>query len=148
MAVQKSLSSRGFVLASILNQTHGDLEIVLKVMDLEDKIEALEAEVLSLRAARSAEEPADLWPEIQFDNPVEIQDIVKEDGETLRFACSEGVWRESLSAATKLDIRAILGEMPKMIGLFPRRVIYQRDGEIRQGEICFWVVPAKDKQES
>jgi hypothetical protein len=148
MAIQKSLSSRGFVLASILNKPHGSLEMVLKVMDLQDKIEALEAEVFSLQDEKRVSLSAELWPEIQFENPVEIQDIVKEDGETLRFACSEGVWRESLSAATKLDIRAILGEMPKMIGYFPRRVIYQKDGEIRQGEMCFWVVPAKDKQES
>jgi hypothetical protein len=143
MAVQKSLSSRGFVLASILNQTHGDLEIVLKVMDLEDKIEALEAEVLSLRAARSAEEPADLWPEIKTPEPIQIAEFVGEDGYLADVPC-EQTWINSLVVATGLDIRLIANGVPHCIGLHRMEVVYREcPSSYLMGTLLVWVIPAK-----
>jgi hypothetical protein len=145
MAVEKTLSARGFVLASILDKPHGSLELVLKIMDLENNVEALQAEIFSLQNEKRVVEKRlaifDEWPDIEMLKPVEIAEFVKEDGETLSQDCSEGVWRQSLSQAAKLDIRAVLGNMPKTIGLFPMRVIYQKDSEIRQGTLHVWVVP-------
>jgi hypothetical protein len=141
MAVDKSLSARGFVLASILDKPNGSLELVLKIMDLENKVEALQAEIFSLQSKKEISLSADEWPDIETLKPVEIDDLVKDDGETLSQECSEGVWRQSLSQAAKLDIRAVLGDMPKTIGLFPMRVIYQKESEIRQGTLPVWVIP-------
>jgi hypothetical protein len=144
MGIQKTLSSRGFVLASILNQPHGSLEMVLKVMDLENKIEALEAEILSLRTARSAEGPADLWPEIKTPEPIQIAEFVGEDG-YLSGSPYEQTWIDSLVAATGLDIRLIANGVPHCIGLHRMQVVY-RDSQSSYliGTLSVWVIPAKD----
>lgn len=148
MSAEKSLSARGFVLASILDKPHGSLELVLKIMDLEDKVEALRDEAFSLQSEKSVVERrlalCEEWPEIKFPEVVQISEWVEKDGETIKKACGEDGWRQSLSQRTKLDIRAVLGEMPKTVGFYISRVIYQRDGEILQGIIKFWVVPVLD----
>jgi hypothetical protein len=129
----KTLSVRGFELASILDKPHGDMQLILKIMDLENKLEAISQGV----------RPVDAWPAISFSKIIEIAEWVLKDGK-IRHPPDEETWILSLTSQTGLDVRAIDGPLPTEVGLFCMRIVYKKDGEIRQGTLRVWVVEAKD----
>lgn len=140
MADQQSLSVRGFKLASILDKKHGELELVLKVMDLENSIAEARNEVASLR------EELHRFSGEELPNSVEIEEFADENGH-LASPPDEHIWVDSLCDKTGLDVRAILSPLPEELGLYSLRIAYKQNGEIAYASQRVWVVPPKLEKE-
>ena len=130
---KKKLSIRGFELVSILDKQHGDMQLILKIMDLENELEAI---------YQGVQQASDAWPEISFAKSIEIAEWVLENGKIADLSLDEETWMLSLTSQTGLDIRAIDGQLPTELGLHRMRIVYKKDGKIQQGTISVWVIPA------
>ena len=131
---KKKLSVRGFELASVLDKQHGDMQLILRIMDLENELEAM---------SQGVQQASDAWPEIYFPKSIDIAEWVLNNGK-IRNPPDEETWMLSLTSQTGLDIRAIDGPLPTEVGLYRMRIVYKKDGEIRQGTVSVWVIPAKE----
>lgn len=135
MSVSQSLSVRGFQLASILDKKHGQLELILKILDLENSIAEARDEVASLRLE------LDRCSEEELLNPVQIEEFANGEG-YLTAPPNESVWIESLSNKTGLDVRAILSPLPEELGLYSFRFAYKQNGEMICASLKVWIIPA------
>lgn len=136
--VTETLSVRGFKLASILDKKHGGLELILKVLDLENALtEAREA----LSKAKDTETRED--EAVEFPDTIKISEFATMDG----FLCSppdEKTWIETLSHRTKLDIRAILSELPTEVGLYRFVFVHKKSHKLLYTEAKVWVIPVRE----
>jgi hypothetical protein len=136
MSVDQSLSVRGFKLASILDKRHGSLELVLKVLDLENDLsetkEALRNALEKIKRGLDSEE----LPE-----SVQLSEFSDDEG-YLKNPPDERTWIESLSLATKLDVRAILSTLPTELGLYPFLFVHKKGDKMLYARVKVWVVPA------
>lgn len=125
-----SLSVRGLQLAKILDKPHGHLELILKILDLENE--------LSLRKIKQVE--ADEACLVLNTIPIEIAEFCDDQGQLECNPMSESVLIESLRNKIGLDIRAILDPLPEELGLYSLRVIYMVKREAIHGMIKVSVV--------
>ena len=138
MAVSQILSVRGFQLASILDKKHGELELVLKIMDLENGITEARNEAASLREELHRFSGEELLP-----NSVEIEEFADEDGH-FTSPPDEHAWIDSLCDKTGLDVRAILSPLPEEVGLYSFRIAYKQNGEMAYALQRVWIISAKN----
>ena len=129
-----SLSFRGFQLVTILEKPHGHLELILKILDLENEIAAM-------RGQQS--EAIEAWP-ILYDKAIEIEEFCDDQGRLECNPLSESVWLESLREKIGLDVRAILDPLPEELGLHLLRVIFIHKLEVIQGTIKVCIIRADD----
>lgn len=126
-----SLSVRGFQLATILEKPHGHLELILKILDLENELAAM----------KNKQGQVEAWPAIN-DNAIYIAEFCDDQGQLECNPMSESVLIESLRNKIGLDIRAILDPLPEELGLYLLRVIYIHKREAIQGTVKVWLVAA------
>lgn len=142
MEAVSSLSSRGFKLASILDKPHGSLELILKVMDLENVLEVtnrqLSDALTKLEASFSEEEISTI---------IEVEEFAEgPNNDRLPNPPDEKAWIETLSRKTGLDIRAILhSDLPAFFGRFAFRVAYKKGEKMQTALLsAVWVVPVSE----
>lgn len=142
MEAVSSLSSRGFKLASILDKPHGSLELILKVMDLENRLEATEKQlsdsIRKLEAASCEEEISDI---------IEVEEFAEgPNSDRLSNPPDEKTWIEALSNKTGLDVRAILhSDLPAFFGRYAFRVVHKKGEKIQTALLsAVWVVPVSE----
>ena len=131
-----SLSVRGFQLAKILEKPHGHLELILKILDLENELAAMKGQ---------QSEAIEAWP-ILYDKAIEIKEFCDDQGRLECNPLSESVWLESLREKIGLDVRGILDPLPEELGLYLLRVIFVHKLEVIQGTIKVLVTKADEKR--
>lgn len=142
MEAVSSLSSRGFKLASILDKPHGSLELILKVMDLENALGAANEELSAVRRKLEA-----TVGEEEISDIIEVEEFAEgPNNDRLSSPPDEKVWIETLSNRTGLDIRAILhSDLPAFVGRFAFRVAYKKGGKMQTALLsAVWVVPVSE----
>jgi hypothetical protein len=131
MNTTDNISTRGLKLARILDSDHGELELILGYIDLENEVE-------ELRKKHVANE--DFWPIIEFGNVIQIEVDTNDEG-FLYKEFNEKTFIESLSAATALDVRIVCSPIPNELGLYIVKTIYKEQDKVLQGTVKLWVVP-------
>lgn len=124
--MSRSISARAEPYIRLLEKPNGAITLILTVLDLEDKVQAQE-----------------LLCE-EFDGSVELQESGDTEGNLCDQDLTEEDWMHSLRLKTKLDVRAIMSELPKAFGLYSFDVTHKQAGALKQMKIKVWVVPATD----
>jgi len=134
----QTLSVRGLKWVSILDKKHGGLELILKVLDLENELAEAREALHKAKDAATCEEEA-----VEFPDAIQISEFAGMDG-TLRNPPNEKIWIESLSQRTKLDIRAILTELPTETGLYRFVFVHKKNLKLLYVAAKVWVVPVQE----
>lgn len=132
-----SLSVRGFQLASILDSRHGDTQLILKVLDLENELVAAKESLLVFHKQQSQD--ADKFAYLL--STIEVEEFADADSR-LKNPPDEKTWIETLCHKTGFDVRAILSDLPTELGLFCLKVAYKSKDELAFATIEVWVVAA------
>lgn len=125
--MDKSIKARGLELIQILGEQRGELKLILGYIELEQKLAAL---------MKSQDEVT------QYQS-VEVEEFADDRMFLLDQNIPESVWMETLRNKTGLDIRAILSDLPKEIGMHQFKVAYKENNTILFAAVRVWVVPAK-----
>jgi hypothetical protein len=138
MPHKESLHSRAAKLIPIFDKEHGEVELILKVLDLENELaEAREALQAAQNEAR--EESAG----VELPDSIEISEFVIPGG-FLSNPPGEKTWIETLRHKTKMDVRAILSELPTEVGLYTFSFVYKRIDKLLHAQVKVWVVPVAE----
>lgn len=129
-----SLSVRGFQLATILGKPHGHLELILKILDLENELVAAKESLLVFHKQQSQD--ADKFAYLL--STVEVEEFADADSR-LKNPPDEKTWIETLCHKTGFDIRAILSDLPTELGLFRLKVAYKSKDELAFGTAMVWL---------
>ena len=134
----QTLSVRGFKLASILDKKHGGLELILKVLDLENELAEAREALREVKDTATREDEA-----VEFPDAIQISEFADMDG-TLRNPPGEKTWIETLSHKTELDVRAILTELPTETGLYKFVFAHKKNLKLLYAAAKVWVVPVRE----
>lgn len=132
-----SLSVRGFQLATILEKPHGHLELILKILDLENELVAAKESLLGFQKQQS--QSADKFAQLL--STIEVEEFADADCR-LKNPPDENTWIETLCHKTGFDIRAILSDLPTELGLECLKVAYKSKGELAFATVKVWLVAA------
>lgn len=132
-----SLSVRGFQLASILDSRHGDTQLILKVLDLENELVAAKESLLGFHKQQSQSADKFAW----LLSTIEVEEFADADSR-LKNPPDEKTWIETLCHKTGFDIRAILSNLPTELGLFCLKVAYKSESELAFATVKVWLVAA------
>jgi hypothetical protein len=131
----KSIKVRGFELSQILSKTHGALELILSFIELEQQLEEAQE---TLRRRRDEKD----FPDLNV--TVEIEEfLLDNEGRLINNAITEDTWIDSICTKTGLDVRAIMDDLPKEVGLYAMKIAYKAFNELKTGTIRVWVMPVK-----
>lgn len=137
MSHKSSLEYRGLELFQILQKPDGLIGTMLKVLDLENELAETKA------ALQAAQNEAREDEAVEFPDAIQISEFATPDG----FLCSppgEKTWIETLSHKTKLDIRAILTELPTEVGLYRFVFAHKKNLKLLHAEAKVWVIPVRE----
>lgn len=132
-----SLSVRGFQLATILEKPHGHLELILKILDLENELVAAKESLLGFQK----QQMQDALQGLKILSTIEVEEFADADSR-LKNPPDEKTWIETLCHKTGFDVRAILSDLPTELGLFRLKVAYKSKGELAFATVKVWLVAA------
>lgn len=138
MSHKSSLEYRGLEIFQILQKPDGLIGTMLKVLDLENELAEAKAALREVKDTATREEEA-----LEFPNAIQISEFADMDG-TLRNPPDEKIWIESLSQRTKLDIRAILTELPTETGLHKFVFAHKKNLKLLYAAAKVWVIPVRE----
>ena len=121
--MQYDLTDRGVFLARL-----SKLELILRHLDLENKVVDL---------TQKLTQPEDV-PQTLADT-VEIEEFADGDHALLN-PPDEQTWIETLRNKTDLDVRAILSELPRELGLHSFLIAYKKGDALCNAVVKVWVV--------
>jgi hypothetical protein len=124
------LTERGLILARF-----SKLELILRHLDLENEVVAL-----TQKLAQSE----DVSRALDISETVEIEEFADGDHALLN-PPDEQTWIATLRHKTGLDVRAILSELPRELGLHSFRIAYKKGDALCNAVVKVWVVKADDR---
>jgi len=138
----KSIKVRGFELSQILSKPNGALELILTLIDTEQRLETAQETLLGkVRDSLAKKNPWNEFPDMNV--VVEIEEFADNEDRLINNAITEDVWIDTLCLKTGLDVRAILGDLPKELGLYAMKIAYKQGDCLKAGCIKVWVMPVK-----
>ena len=138
MSNKSSLEYRGLELFQILQKPDGLIGTMLKVLDLENELREAKA---ALQAAQN--EAHEESAAVELPDSIEISEFATPDG-FLSNPPGEKTWIETLRHKTKMDVRAILSELPTEVGLYTFSFAYKRIDKLRHAQVKVWIVAVQE----
>lgn len=138
MSHKESLHSRAAKLVPIFDKKHGEVELILKVLDLENELAEAREALREVKDTATREDEA-----VEFPDTIQILEFATPDG----FLCNppgEKTWIETLSQKTKLDIRAILTELPTETGLYRFVFVHKKNLKLLYAAAKVWVIAVRE----
>jgi hypothetical protein len=147
-----SIESRGTKLFQATQTAAGLIGMVLKMLDLQDELSAthedlcevndeLQATKEALQAAQNEARAGSA--SVELPDSIEISEFATPDG-FLSNPPGEKTWIETLRHKTKMDVRAILSELPTEIGLYTFSFVYKRIDKLLHARVKVRVVPVAE----
>lgn len=137
MSHKSSLEYRGLELFQILQKPDGLIGTMLKVLDLENELAEAKA------ALQAAQNEAREDEAVEFPDTIQISEFADMNG-AIRNPPGEKTWIETLSHKTKLDIRAILTELPTEVGMYRFVFVHKKNRMLLHAAATVWVIPVRE----
>lgn len=131
------IKARGFQLAQILDRKRGEIELICSHIDLEQKLETAQKKLANGLAG--AENVLDIG------STIEVAEFADENGRLRDQYIPEHIWMDTIKDGTDLDVRAILSDLPKELGLCHIKFAYKADNKILLGLVKLMVVPVLEE---
>ncbi len=142
--MDRTLEQRGKDILRTIEEPHGAVLIVLRMLDLLAEVDRLSQNRSSIVCPRCHRAGCE---ENRVDESITIEEFANADGRLCDAyggptSLTEAEWITTVREKSGLDVRAIMTDLPTELGLYDMLIVYKQDKLLKQAVLKVWVVPA------